>query len=263
MAARVSRNLLLWLAVISVIVIGCDLLQYVATTKMAEEAYSRAASSESKQAPYDPELFWYRAQAFLYKAKFLILILGSGLLAIIFFLLFAAGGNSLDHPKLGPMQINEWIPPGLQALTAIAATIVAIFVARISRLKWLTAREKLRLDLYERRFVIYERALDFAGALQLWDGTPEQVVLQGPFIKAFRESRFLFPANSGVHQFLREFHEHAFRIINFRNLTELAQSDQDLWIKYSKERDASAGWMLTAAERLEQKLEQFLNFHEI
>ena len=46
MAARVNRNLLLWLAVISVIVVGCDLLQYVAATKMAEEAYSRAANSE-------------------------------------------------------------------------------------------------------------------------------------------------------------------------------------------------------------------------
>ena len=32
------------------------------------------------------------------------------------------------------MQMNEWIPPGLQALTAIAATVVAIYVARISRL---------------------------------------------------------------------------------------------------------------------------------
>ena len=105
---------------------------------------------------------------------------------------------------------------GLKAIAALATTIVAGYVARISRQQWLTNREKLRLDLYDRRFKIYVRVLEFYNAVILWDGSDEQQGLKAPYTQAFRESRFLFPKNSGIFSFLDEFSKKSVLHCQFR-----------------------------------------------
>jgi hypothetical protein len=158
---------------------------------------------------------------------------------------------------------NEWIDPSLKVVTAIATTTVALCVARISWRQWFTNKEKLRLDLYEKRFGVYMRVLDLFQALILWDGSAEQKALTVPFIKAHLESRFLFPESSGIHAYLSEFRDHAFRIMNFDQLKSLGASDRQLYMKYTNERLESATWILSSMEPLEKKLAPYLNFHEI
>jgi hypothetical protein len=92
-------------------------------------------------------------------------------------------------------------------VTAVATVIVAIYVARISRQQWRTNREKLRFDLYQRRFEIYLRVLDFHLALLEWQDESKLAVLYVPFLKAFCESKFLFPKESGIYDFLRDYNE--------------------------------------------------------
>ena len=84
MAANVNPYLILWLAAISILVIMCDLLQYVAITSMANAAYKRAEASQAKMSQYDNKSFAYKAQATLYYAKFWILAVGAILLLVIF-----------------------------------------------------------------------------------------------------------------------------------------------------------------------------------
>jgi hypothetical protein len=148
-------------------------------------------------------------------------------------------------------------------MTALATTTVAVYVARISRRQWQTNQEKLRFDLYNRRFEIYLRVLDFHQALIVWEGTDEQVALQAPFIKAYRESRFLFPDNSGIYSFLKEFFDHSFVIANFHEVPPLSVIGTEEFTKQSNKRTASANWILKSIGPLEQKLSPFLNFHEL
>jgi len=151
----------------------------------------------------------------------------------------------------------------LKVVTAAATIGVAAYVAQISRRQWLTNKEKLRLDLYNRRFEIYMRILDLYQALMSWDATPEQKQLQYPFIKAHREARFLFPNDSGVFEYINEFRLHALKIVNFDQLKPLAAVSPEEFMKYAKEREYSAGWILNSMGGLEEKLAPFLNFHNM
>jgi hypothetical protein len=86
--AKVNKYALLALVAVSVLVIACDLLQYVAITSMAEEALRRAEMVKPKQAQYDSTTFAYRAQAALYYSKFWTLAVGATLLGYIFVVIF-------------------------------------------------------------------------------------------------------------------------------------------------------------------------------
>ena len=151
----------------------------------------------------------------------------------------------------------------LKAVTAVATTIVACYVALISRRQWLTNQEKLRLDLYDRRFKIYVQVLEFYLAVIVWDGTDSQQQLRGPFTQAFRESRFLFPEKSGVFPFLKEFSERAFFIVNFDQLKGIQSADPRAYAKQVEKRTANVNWILESMQDFEDKLEPYLKFHRL
>ncbi len=98
MAANVSKYLVLILAAISVLVLVCDLLQYVAATNVAEDALKRAEKAEDKKALYDNSSCAYKVQKYLYFSKFYILSAGSVALLIIFILLF----QGISHVSVTP-----------------------------------------------------------------------------------------------------------------------------------------------------------------
>ncbi len=83
----------------------------------------------------------------------------------------------------------------MSAILIPAGAAIAAFLA------WRVARDKLKLDLYDRRFAIYDAALDF---YFLKDGQhatsdPETVErIKRKCIKACREAQFLFDRSSGV-----------------------------------------------------------------
>jgi len=88
MASHVSRALILGLAVCAVLVLVLDLLQYVAATSVAEKATQEAEAAEHQTATYDNSSFAYKAQAYLYYAKFVLLIVAGAMMAVIFVGLF-------------------------------------------------------------------------------------------------------------------------------------------------------------------------------
>jgi len=52
--------------------------------------------------------------------------------------------------------VSFWIDTAMRIFTAGATTAVAIYVALIGKRQWKNNQEKLRLDLYEHRFGIYQ-----------------------------------------------------------------------------------------------------------
>lgn len=153
---------------------------------------------------------------------------------------------------------------GIRMASSIGTLSIAAIVASITRAQWKTNQEKLRLDLYAKRFDIYMRTLDFQNALLSWKDDPEQVALIAPFYRAFRESRFLFPESSGVHRLMEEFSRHAFQITNFK-------ASYESWgAPFPKERGELAlartdhvNWILTSVTTFEDRVAPFLNFHAL
>lgn len=158
--------------------------------------------------------------------------------------------------------VNPWVNVCITGISAVATTVIAGYVAAISARQWRTNREKLRLDLYNRRFEIYIRVLGFYQELIQWEGSSEQVERQAPFIKAYAESRFMFPPQSGVYEYLKEFSGHAFKIVQFKKTVEALSSLPEETTKLALERSNHANWILVSMAEIERKMGPYLNFHD-
>jgi hypothetical protein len=160
--------------------------------------------------------------------------------------------------------VSFWGDFVLKAITAVATTAVAFYIALISKRQWKNNQEKLRLDLYQRRFDIYLRVLDYYWALLEWQDKPEQLALRGPFVRAFCESKFMFPEKSGVYKFLEEFNLHAFRVSNFKSAFEgWGDAFPEERAKLAQQRTENVNWILMSLETLMAKMAPFLNFHSL
>ena len=81
--------------------------------------------------------------------------------------------------------------------------VLAIFVAAIAFLQWRTARNRLSLDLYNKRFDIYVTILDLHQAV--FNGSAEEMEAAAtPFVRSFRESQFLFRRKDGIYDTLKK-----------------------------------------------------------
>ncbi|MGD0522125.1 MAG: hypothetical protein ABSA48_12780 [Terracidiphilus sp.] len=158
--------------------------------------------------------------------------------------------------------MNPWVNVVSEAIFACATTIVAIYVAIISRRQWKTNHEKFRLDLYSRRFEIYLRVLEYFQELVQWDGSPKQISLQRPFIKAYAESKFMFPPESGIYAFLKEFGEHAFHIIKFEENKSMLSGMPEEQMNLSIKRTDHVNWIFGSMTIFEEKIAPYLNFHD-
>jgi hypothetical protein len=147
--------------------------------------------------------------------------------------------------------------------TAVALSIASASIATVAA--W-TNREKLRLDLYDRRFSIYVRAADLRYQLTSWDPTKELHPKLKEALECFRtasmEGQFLFSQQSGVQELLEKLSEDAFHIVNWSGFLALAgpMNSQDQ-SRLEKERSQRMLRIITSLEPLRERMAPFLNFH--
>src|SRR5882724_10519497 len=102
-------------------------------------------------------------------------------------------------------------------VSAIMSTCIASMALWVAARQSKTNMAKLRLDLYDKRFAIYENTLAFHQAL---GGTPNSLqtetftALHRAFVKSYRESQFLFDDDSGVFELLGKVNLDAFKVIS-------------------------------------------------
>ncbi|KAF0154459.1 MAG: hypothetical protein FD159_2560 [Syntrophaceae bacterium] len=153
-------------------------------------------------------------------------------------------------------------------LIAITPICVAVFVALIAFWQSRINSNKLRLDIYNRRFNVYSKTLDFYQVLLSYD--PNVVskellnTLQKDFIKAFRESRFLFDEKSGVYDILDQMHTKSFQIIGCKDHGgKLADIDPQEFEKMHKQSMEALKCFTESISKLEKAMARYLNFHEL
>src|SRR5665213_3562331 len=95
----------------------------------------------------------------------------------------------------------------LATTTSVVASVIAVCAFVLAWWGWRDNRDKIRLDLFNRRFAIYQRVLVFYQELIVWEDREDQKALIPPFIEATREALFIFPRKSGVYEYLQEFWE--------------------------------------------------------
>jgi hypothetical protein len=103
---------------------------------------------------------------------------------------------------------------------------VAVMVAIISYRQWRTAHDRLRLDLYNRRLELYLTVRSVEDVLVRWSGTENEKIVLDKFKRAQRESRFLFPPESGVFELFEEYGEAIIKITALEALKRYEKSNE-------------------------------------
>lgn len=106
-------------------------------------------------------------------------------------------------------------------IISIANLIFFAFNVYTARTSYYIAQDKLRFDLYNRRFDIYTKVLDYS--LQFRTPTSPDSCSDEKnvaFIKAFRESLFLFESDSGIYEYIEELKDVCSRIYTFYHNNE-------------------------------------------
>jgi hypothetical protein len=157
---------------------------------------------------------------------------------------------------------SDWI----DVLKAFATPAIALIVAIITYQQWRTNQAELRLDLYNRRFAVYLCCLDLRLAILRRD-EPECRRLFDPFVRAFRESRFMFPESSSVYRWIYDFYGKANYAINFSRTSPVGQFDPDGLdpeeVRMWPEKREQAFDNVPPIAELEEKLAPLLNFHDL
>jgi len=158
-----------------------------------------------------------------------------------------------------PKDFIDWLIAAIPLFTAL-------LVAWIAFRQYGLGRDKIRLDLYERRFAAYEATLIFYQALT---GASDIVrsetfnTVHRNFIKAYRESQFLFKSESGIFDLLGQLHERSFKIIGFKTIAERGALPAEVLMKMSNESlDALEFFNKTIAE-IESRIDPYLDFRRV
>jgi hypothetical protein len=153
-------------------------------------------------------------------------------------------------------------------LIAVTPIFIAAFVAFIACWQSRINRNKLRLDLYNRRFDVYSKALEFF--IFLLSYNPSNIStevcknLHKDFIKALRESKFLFDDKSNVHNILKQMNDKAFLIIGLKEQGgALAKADPLEFNKMNEQSLEAMHWFNEAIPKLEKAMARYLNFHKL
>jgi len=145
----------------------------------------------------------------------------------------------------------------------VATIVIALYVAYLARMQWVTAREKLRLDLYNRRFDVYLSALDFMQSLMTWPDVPidQRKAKRIQFIRSMRESRFLFADDPRILRLLEQFHGHSFKVTGFEEELKqyFTQMPRETLAAYN-EKQASLEWIGASIQQLEELMTPYLAF---
>jgi hypothetical protein len=162
------------------------------------------------------------------------------------------------------------MPPAAQAspwiafLVAIASVCVGALAVWVALRQSKTSRQKLRLDLYDKRFAVFERTLAFYSALL---GSAESLQsdafesLFREFIRAHNESQFLFDPESGIFKLLGQMVQRAGASRGFK--THAREADPNAVLELHKNFQEALTFWYTSMGQLGQAIAPYLNFHKV
>lgn len=138
-------------------------------------------------------------------------------------------------------------------LQAFSTPLIAVTAACIAWGQWSTARNKLKLDLFDRRFTIYEAARNFLGSVATSGKVKDDELIR--FVLGTREARWLL--NSDIADHLNRLHVSATRHqITYDEHTRTSPGDERK--RLTKAMSEQRKELLAAMEVLDTKFDNFL-----
>jgi hypothetical protein len=154
---------------------------------------------------------------------------------------------------------HQWIG----YISAILSTCIASMALWVASRQSKTNVAKLRLDLYDKRFAVFENTLAFHQALA---GTPDSLqtetfkLLHRAFIRSQRESQFLFDDDSGVFELLTKVNLDGFKIIAAK--THAREVRGDLAVKMVADANDAHSAIEKSMTDLERAIAPYIRFNK-
>lgn len=153
---------------------------------------------------------------------------------------------------------------------SVAALVISCCSLIVSRAQMRISSAKAKLDLYNKRFSIYVSALDYYQAL--WADINEGNLIEvgeksRAFVKAYRESQFLFDEKSKIYETLRAIMQDGSTMaIYFKRRVEcdrdLVKNRDDLRVLHGNYMKAQDDFEKNL-QVLERKLKEYLDFTSV
>jgi len=105
--------------------------------------------------------------------------------------------------------------------------VMATFLGYIAYQQMRTNRDKLKLDLYNKRYGIYKDTLKFYHELNESNGATTETLRK--FIDSKEASKFLLSDDSSIYEILNGVHEKSFKINALKKNDNYYQSDQKIF----------------------------------
>ena len=149
--------------------------------------------------------------------------------------------------------------------SALTPTLIAIFVAFVAYRQWKVARQKLRLDLYNKRFAVFEVTLKLYQE-SFGETAPSEskyAELHRQFIKAMIEARFLFSGDSGIAELMESFNKSIFIIKGSRSMIKTQGIPPEERLKIYNQFLEEQMQLSNKIEQLERKMKPYLSFEQL
>jgi hypothetical protein len=146
---------------------------------------------------------------------------------------------------------------------SIATLVLGVAVWFVAWLQWRVARSKLRLDLFDRRYKIYEATSKFVDSI---NNDPEHV---GSYLNDFNagtsNADFLF--NADIVNYIKQVREKAVHMLTAHTLYEAeerkSQPDEAKRVRNIESYQADREWLIEQAKTMTKTFAPYLGFQNV
>jgi len=139
--------------------------------------------------------------------------------------------------------------------TTVITAIIAALVALITWRQWITNRARLRHELFDRRYTIYEQIASFvAGILQM--GAVEAGA-EREFLRQTKRAYFAFGCDEAVKQLVEEIYNQAILLQALQAKQKVLPAG-DAFTRNVDKQTAALQWFNTTLSSLEQRFDKYL-----
>ncbi|RDV27930.1 hypothetical protein DXV75_02865 [Alteromonas aestuariivivens] len=143
-------------------------------------------------------------------------------------------------------------------LSTLLPIFISVILGVIAYQQMLINRNKLKLDLYNKRFEVYLSALTFY----------QEVTSDGPskechrdFINKKESAYFLFSKNQKIYELLNKMHSESFKISAYRTGADQLKDSPDVLRKAREDSQNALSWFNGVVDLLREEMKSYLSFN--
>jgi anaerobic ribonucleoside-triphosphate reductase len=135
--------------------------------------------------------------------------------------------------------------------------VISTFLAFIAYQQMVINRNKLKFDLYNKRFEIYTTALQFYQEVTSDEYTKKE---HRDFISKKESAFFLFSDNKKIYELLNEMHTKSFVINGFRKSGAELKGSPEAYMSYQNNFNEALNWFEKVIDELRDEMSHYLKF---